>query len=74
MYINKIGDEVHFILECKALCNLISFSLKVTVFPPNAKCFCEIMTSNNYATLKKQLCMFIKNIDQIVCSPHLRSV
>lgn len=63
MYINKIGDEVYFILECKVLCNLISFLFKVIVFLFNVKCFCEIMILNNYVILKKKLCMFIKNID-----------
>lgn len=40
----------------------MSFSLKVTVFSPDAKCFCEIMTSNNYATLKKKNCVCLLKI------------
>lgn len=50
VHVTKLA--IKFILEYKAFCNLISFSLKVTVFPPNAKCFCKIITTNNYEILK----------------------
>lgn len=60
MYINKIGDEVYFILECKVLCNLISFLFKVIVFLFNVKWFCEIMILNNYVILKKNCVCLLK--------------
>lgn len=71
---NKIGDEFHYILECKVLCKIRSqFLSKEFCSAPNTKKFCDIMSSNNSVTLRK-LCIFILKINQILCSPDLLSV
>lgn len=70
---NKIGDEFHVILECKALSKLRSQFLDTYYCSsPNTKKFYEIMSSVDYITLRK-LCFFISKINHIVRSPHLLS-
>lgn len=58
-YILATKLAMNFIfLECKLLCNLRSQFLDQDYsFSLNTKHFCEIMISNNYATLENCVCL-----------------
>ena len=68
---NQIGDEIHYILECKMLNRLRGdFLIKEYCYAPNTKKLYEIMSSTNAVSLIK-LYMFILKLKDVVISPHL---
>ena len=71
---NEIGDEFHYILECKSLSKLRREFLDIKFCSaPNTKKFSDLMSSKNPKILRK-LCLFIMKINNIICSPNSLSV
>ena len=66
----KIGDEFHFILECKSLENLRkNYLCKYYYQNPNIIKFNELMSTHKKKMLEK-LCCFIVKIYDAVCTPN----
>ena len=66
----QIGDEFHFILECKSLENLRKkYLCKYYNQNPNIIKFNELMSTHKKKMLEK-LCFFIVKIYDAVCTPN----
>ena len=66
----QIGDEFHFILECKSLENLRkNYLCKYYYQNPNIIKFNELMSTHKKKMLEK-LCCFIVKIYDAVCTPN----
>ena len=65
----QIGDEFHYLLECKTLsAHRILYINKYYWSRPNIIKFNELMNTTNIEKLKK-MCTFIRIINNIICLP-----
>ena len=67
--ISDVGDEFHYILNCKYFRSLRKLYIKPYYHKhPNTLKFSQLMNSNNKVELKKKLTKFIKIITQMFVS------